>query len=375
MRNQHKPVLIFAQSGRFLAQSATQAGYRVWVADCFGDQETVSLSERWQTLAPLSELTSNDVLSYLSTLTRGEDCILICGSGIESSYSFLDKLPINIQYIGNSFKTISTLKVPQLFFDTLSKLQLPFPDTVFEKPNTSSTWLVKSASGSGGSHIQYLKNTEATSNHYFQQYTSGCSGSVLFLANGKQCQIISINKQLISANNNSPFRLGSIETPWLISSAHQDQLELAINKITAEVSLLGLNSLDFIISDKGKLILLEINPRPSASAELFNNKADLFQQHIDACNGLLPSISMVMPTEKRALHYIYASSDVVIPFEMNWPAECHDLPISGSHIYEGEPICTALIDVKENQFSNNLSIVIEQTIFSQLSPLFSSRLI
>jgi len=368
MQNQHKPVLIFAQSGRFLAQSATQAGFRVWVADCFGDHDAVSSSERWQILPPLSELTSDDILSYLQLLTKGEDCILICGSGIESTYAFLDKLPINIQHIGNSFKTISTLKIPPLFFNTLRKLQLPFPETVFEKPNTNLTWLVKSASGLGGSHIQYLKNTAVTSEYYFQQYTPGCCGSALFLANGKQCQIISINKQLIAANNNSPFRLGSIETPWLISSTYQDKIEFAINKITPEVSLLGLNSLDFIISDKGKLVLLEINPRPSASAELFNNKADLFQQHLDACNGLLPSMAIVMPTEKRALHYIYASSDVMIPFEMIWPAECHDLPISGSHIHNGSPICTVVIDVKEKQSSNNLSKLIEQRILSQLSP-------
>jgi len=187
------------------------------------------------------------------------------------------------------------------------------------------------------------------------------------LANGQRCQIISINKQLISANNNSPFRLGSIETPWLLSTTYQDELELAINQITSEVSLLGINSLDFIISKTGQLLLLEINPRISASAELFNNKANLFKHHLDACSGLLPSSVIVLTTAKKALHYIYASSDVIIPLNMEWPVECHDLPISGSHIRQGEPICTAVIDVKEEQSSNNLSKIIEQIILSQLS--------
>jgi len=369
MQNQHIPVLIFAQSGRFLAQSATQAGYRVWVADCFGDQDTVSLAERWQLLPSLSQLTPSDVLHYLSILTKGEECILICGSGIESNYVFLQQLPKHIQYLGNSFNTLSTLKTPPLFFNTLKKLQLPYPNTVFEKPITNSAWLVKSPSGIGGCHIQYLKNTMSTSEHYFQQYIPGCSGSILFLANGKQSQLISINKQLTSADNNSPFRLGSIETPWLISTVHQDQLTLAINKLTPEVSLLGLNSLDFIISNQGKLLLLEINPRPSASAELVNNKSTLFQRHLDACNGLQPSSAIVMPSERSALHYIFAPHDVIVPVDMNWPVECHDLAIAGSYIYNAEPICTVITHAKENQLNANLSNDIEQIVLRQLLPL------
>jgi len=369
MQNQLKPVLIFAQSGRFLAQSATQAGYRAWVADCFGDQETRSFAERWQQLAPLSELSADDVLNIFSKLTQGEECMLICGSGIESLFSILDELPDNIRLIGNSFETLHTLKTPQLFFETLNKLQLPYPDTVFSPPTDNNQWLVKSASGLGGQHIQYLNKSTPVIDQYFQRYIDGLSGSVLLLANGKQAQMMSINQQILATNQHQPFQLGSIETPWLISDHHRHALNSAISKITLETSLLGLNSLDFIISAQDELLLLEVNPRPSASAELIHNQATLFQHHMNACRGLLPSSPLTQVPERRSLHYIYARHDVMIPDDMSWPLECHDRPNSGTLILRGEPICTLLIRLKEHHQADHSHSFIEGKISHQLLDL------
>jgi len=365
MQNQHKPVLIFAQSGRFLAQSATQAGYRVWVADCFGDQETLSVAERNQVLPPFSTLLSNDILGELIKLAQGEECILICGSGIESTFSFLENLPDNIQLIGNSFNTIKSIKTPQSFFNTLNKLKLPFPDTVFASPKNREDWLIKSASGLGGQHIQYLNKSLVTSNHYFQRYISGSSGSALFLANGKQTQLLSINQQTLTTNKHYPFQLGSIQTPWLISSPHQKELRAAIAKITLEIGLRGLNSLDFIISEKNELLLLEVNPRVSASAELLTNTADLFQHHINGCQGQLPSVDLPQAEESASLYYIYAGQDVIIPSKMIWPMECHDQPTAESLILKGEPICTSLIRLEATQAVKSFQII-EQQISRQL---------
>ncbi|MDC9725686.1 MAG: ATP-grasp domain-containing protein [Gammaproteobacteria bacterium] len=371
MQSQHKPVLIFAQSGRFLAQSATQAGYRVWVADCFGDQETLIAAERWQQLPPLSELSSHELLSLLLMVTQGEECMLICGSGIESLYSILNQLPSTIQLLGNSFDTVHAIKTPRLFFKLLARHKLSVPETVFETPENSVDWLVKSALGMGGNHIQHLNSAQSNINPltYFQKMIFGSTGSALFLANGTHSQLISINKQNVSEDQHSPFQLGSIETPWLISAQHKKEIESAINDITLETGLLGLNSLDFIISEQGKLYLLEVNPRPSASAELTKNKAILFQHHINACQGSLPSPSIMQSIDNASLYYIYATHDLTIPHNMDWPIECHDRPVPLSLIHKGEPICTALVSVKNKESAKELHSYIEQKLFKQLSPL------
>ena len=342
MQATNLPVLILAQSGRFLAQSATQAGYSAWVADCFGDQDTLDIAERWQQTPPFSKLTLAIFLKTLLELTQGEPCILIAGSGVELYYPLLNNLPDNIQLVGNSVQTIKQIKTPPLFFKLLDQLAIPYPHSQFKQPKDSKDYLIKSASGLGGEHIQNLGNATATSDCYFQRLVAGESGSILILANGKSAKVISLNQQFIAPSSNAPFRLGSIETPWKISNAHRQELEQAANKITAEIELLGLNSIDFIISENNELLLLEVNPRPSASAELISKEIPLFQYHINASLGDLPTTPVVQSNIKASLHYFYADDNYTVPTDMNWSEECCDLPQSGSTIKKGQPICTII---------------------------------
>jgi predicted ATP-grasp superfamily ATP-dependent carboligase len=333
------PVLVFAQSGRFFAQSASQAGYPVWVADCFGDQDTLAVAERWHQLAPIQQLSNEQILNTFSVLSQGEACLLICGAGIESHYPILNKLPDNIKLIGNGADIIHTVQTPELFFTLLEKLSLNYPETRFERPNHSG-WLTKSSSGFGGIHIQPLQTHQYNKNIYFQRYIKGSSGSVLFVANGQQAQLLSINRHYLQPSTATPFRLGGIISPWEISDQHQCYLEQAINKITPETYLQGINSLDFIISEEGQLFLLEINPRMSASAELLNDDKALFQLYINAFHGLLPEKMTKKHPSFSGLHYIYANQDIYIPDQMIWPSACHDIPVSGTFILSGDPICT-----------------------------------
>jgi uncharacterized protein len=369
MQNQHSPVLIFAQSGRFLAQSAIQAGYPVWVADCFGDQDTLSVAQRWQQLPAISGITEDRLLAIFSKLTNDEQCALICGGGIESCYTILNQLPDNIQLVGNTAHTIHSIKTPTLFFSLLDQLNIAHPDTQFEHPDNVENWLIKLTSGLGGSHIHYLDQQTNLTGYYFQRFIGGTSGAALFLANGKQALIVSINKQHCTANKVKPFRLSSIEVPWSISNQHLKQLEQAINKLTSATGLVGLNSIDFIISEQGELLVLEINPRPSASVELSNLNNPLFQHHLDACRGILPDGPITQSATKTSLRYLYAIDDFIIPANISWPSECHDLPAPDTFIKEHEPICTSIVQTSGNQEINNLHQNIEHRVTNQLRNL------
>ncbi|NOQ81722.1 MAG: ATP-grasp domain-containing protein, partial [Methylophaga sp.] len=217
----------------------------------------------------------------------------------------------------------------------------------------------------GGTHIQYAnKSSSQQINGYFQKFITGTCGSVLFLADGVQSQIISINQQYLSPTPSTLFRLGKIDTPWLISTLHRQQLKLATDKITFNTGLLGLNSLDFIVSNQGKLLILEVNPRPSASAELIHKEINLFQHHIMACYRKLPLTPIIQPVTHVSLHFIYADHDLLIPTDMTWPLECSDLPSGGTFIQKEAPICTVLL-----VHSDNLLPHIEQVIKKQLMVL------
>lgn len=370
MQTQSFPILIFAQSGRFLAQSATQAGYTVWAADCYGDTDLLAVTERWQSLPPFTELTHDSIVASLSALTRGEQCMLMCGSGIEHCFHLLFPLPANIQLIGNTPDTLYAIKTPALFFDLLNQHAVHYPNTQFnEKPRDNLTWLKKQATGLGGAHIQYAvsatdKNDVET---YYQRFVAGSSGSCLFLADGHHAHIMSINRQYLAPTDQLPFRLGRIESAWQLSAPHNAYLHKVINQLTVATALVGLNSLDFIISDQHQLLILEINPRVSASAELINNKATLFQQHLDACLGQLLGSPSVLNQNCASLFYHYATSDLIIPENMLWPTECHDLPPAGLTIKRGEPICTSRVEPLKRNSATQLHFLIEQQILQQLT--------
>jgi predicted ATP-grasp superfamily ATP-dependent carboligase len=369
MQTQHIPILIFAQSGRFLAESATQSGYRVWAADCYGDTDLLTVVERWQPLPPFAELTHETIIATLSELTRGEQCLLMCGSGIEYCYHLLFPLPVNIQLIGNTPDTVHTIKTPALFFDLLDQYDFNYPDTQFdEMPCNDLTWLKKQASGLGGTHIQYamLATDKIGVDYYYQRFVSGNSGSCLFLADGHHARLVSINRQQLAPDNQQPFRLGGIESAWQLSASHIDYLDKVVNQLTVTTALVGLNSLDFIISDLNKLLILEINPRVSASAELVNNTATLFRQHLNACLGQLPRAQSILNQSGVSLFYHYAMSDLIIPDNMLWPVECHDLPAPGLTIKQGEPICTSRVEPDENAPASQLHQLIKQSVLKQL---------
>lgn len=333
------PILIFAQSGRFIAESATRAGYSVRVADCFCDRDTLAVASSSQILPPLSELSEDQLLLTLTSLSQGEDCLLICGTGVENFYPVLARLPANIKLTGNSPETIEQLRTPQRFFPLLEQLSLPYPP-VRMSPPTAGDWLLKNMHAAGGSHIHKNPQRKTAAGDYFQQWVPGQSYSVCFVANGEKAQVLAWNQQITQADN---FILASIIQPAQLSQAVQDQIDIALKLLVEATGLKGLNSLDFIVDNKGHCYLLEVNPRITSSAELVTDPA-LFQVHLDACEGKLPA-STPRPSSRtiRQLSYLFANTDLNVRAQADWPVECHDIP-TGGIIKKGMPVCTIIVE-------------------------------
>ncbi|OUR71789.1 hypothetical protein A9Q78_09115 [Methylophaga sp. 41_12_T18] len=366
MQDEKLPVLIFAQSGRYLAESASQAGYSVWLADCFGDSETRDLADRWQQLPLFEQLNSSQLLTILTNIANGEHCTFICGSGIEKYYSLLAQLPNNFHLVGNTDKIIHQLKTPELFFNLLAQHKLPYPQSQFQLPASPDGWLFKLNTGLGGSHVIAADKADNHNNGYFQQQITGNSGSILFLANGSKTKTLAINKQFTATISPLPFQLSSIETPLRLSAINLQLLSKAINLITQSIGLLGLNSLDFIIDDHEQLFILEVNPRPSASCELIHNK-HLFDAHLQACIEILPESVAESPTNTSRLYYLFSPNSFVIPTDMNWPVQCHDRPIAGTKIKQQHPICTVIISASSSKQCQHQYQQLRRQIFNQLN--------
>lgn len=340
---QQQAILIVAQSGRFLAQIAHHAGHPVWVADCFGDNDTLEFASRWLPLTDLSNPLS--VLDAVLALSKGEACTLVYGSGIESFHGILGQLPSHIKLAGNSQKSIDTVKKPSQFFNILDQLAIAYPTTQLHPPQETTGWLSKSPHGLGGGHIEYCQTDILRADVYYQRYIDGISGSILFLANGTQGRLLTINQQFSVNDSDMSFLLSGLATPFRLSYAHQNTLQNTIDALLGCIALVGLNSLDFIISNADEILVLEINPRPSASAELLTQLPQLFSLHIKACQGTLPIDTISRPKANATyLHYIFAQHDTVIPDGIIWPSHCHDIPAAGHFILKKQPICTVIVE-------------------------------
>ena len=335
------PILIFAQSARFIAESATRGGYTVWVADCFCDTDTVQLAERATQLPPLAELNQELILETLQQLSHGERCYLVVGTGVERFYPLLATLPDHIIPLGNNSQTLARLRQASQFFPLLDNLALPHPEISWSMPSTAADdWLQKDLSCCGGSGIIPATIAQDKKGVFYQHRVKGISASVSFIANGKQAQILAINEQI---NRQASFALAYIVSPLCLTAKLELALSRALNAICGATGMKGLGSLDLLIDSNDHFYILELNPRFSASFELLPEQNMLFTWYFHACHGQLPDKRTRQPQGIRMLSYLYGDKTGHIMDQPNWPEQCHDLPKAGTLIETGAPICSILV--------------------------------
>ena len=122
-------------------------------------------------------------------------------------------------------------------------------------------------------------------------------------------------------------------------------------------------------SDDGRLYLLEINPRPSASAELYQSQLPLINAHLSACQK--HPLNHKIELDRAPFHllsYLYATTQsIVVPNQFSWPSVCRDIPIAGAHISKQQPICTLLIPGKTLTHCHQKRQQLEINITSELA--------
>jgi predicted ATP-grasp superfamily ATP-dependent carboligase len=240
---------------------------------------------------------------------------------------------------------VAKIKTACSFFTSLQQLHIVFPsvlECLTSKPK--QRYLKKFAAGNGGTHISWVNKANQTleTNCYYQQYIRGHSVSLLFLANGASIEVIGFNEQWLNSSVSMPFRYGGAVSKITLAPDLQRQLITAAQKITLTFGLLGLNSLDAIVT-KDIVYVLEINPRLSATVGLYA-ESNLLQQHILTCLGQSPRVEMSLE-EASAHATVYALDDLTITKGLVWPDWAVDTPeITKKHtvIKLGNPVCTVI---------------------------------
>ncbi|HTT08896.1 MAG TPA: ATP-grasp domain-containing protein [Gammaproteobacteria bacterium] len=337
-------VLIIAQSARALAQSAVKAGWKAYAIDQFGDLDTRAATQHCDVVCNFSDTPTLLVVVEL-LLDKHHPSACVIGGGMESALESLMAVNERLPFTGNSLEIYRRLCDPISFCKLLDNLGITYPETVSDGSAASTSgWLAKRVGGSGGGHIRPLAAGELPGDGYYRQRrVDGMSASVLFLANGRNAQVLGYTRhwQAQPDAGRSYCRSGLIR--WsAVPAPTRAQLENTVSELTLAAGLRGLCGLDFMLGDDGSIAVLEINPRPPASFELHEGEASLLGAHRRACDGELISPPPAPASAVKASVALYATCSLTVPAGFVWPRWCADIPAAGTVIERDQPVCTVM---------------------------------
>ena len=351
----NKYLIIAAISSRAYVQVAVQAGFTVIAIDAFSDEDTQKIAQKvLQVKLDNGQFVAEDFHKALTTLDLSNALGLCIGAGFEASSTMLHhltKLSTQILLISNRINTIMQVKNPHSFFAFCDAANIRYPATQLTRPANAIGWLQKQIGGSGGAHIKAVLPLKLAqhSTLYYQKLQAGTPYSCLFLANAKHAQVIGFNEQWCSGsaevNPVLPYRFGGAVSHADVDDSIKNCMIDFINKATLHFGLTGINSCDFLLHEN-TVYMLEINPRLSASLQLYQaKKGNLFAAHVQACMGELKQWPTI-EKKSRAMHVIYANKTAQVPPNMDWPDWVSDIPQFGSEIPVGAPICTVMASAR-----------------------------
>ncbi|GAN76722.1 hypothetical protein Asru_0153_03 [Acidisphaera rubrifaciens HS-AP3] len=333
-------VLIAAMSGRALAQSARRGGFVPLVADLFADDDTAAAAED---TARLDALDAAHLLPALARLAQGRaPAGIVCGSGFEDRPGLLGTIAAHYRIIGNDEDTVRRAKDPDGFAALCAAHGVPHPAIRHHAPDAADAadWLVKQAGGAGGTHIaDAVAGAAPGAGRYFQQRAAGVPVGVLFAADGTRARILGASRQWTDPVAGMPMRYGGAVQPHPLPAPVAAEVWRALAALVPALGLRGLGSADLLV-DGDDWRLIEINPRPGATMDLYA-AWPLFAWHVAACEGSLRR----GPAPARgatAAAFAYARRDIVLPAGFAWPDWTADRQPPGMAARAGEPLCSVL---------------------------------
>ncbi|RCS24582.1 ATP-grasp domain-containing protein [Phyllobacterium salinisoli] len=339
--------MIAAISGRSLAAAARRAGLRPLVADLFNDTDTMSFAERAIRL-PGSIQTGIEADGLMGRLVElaGDDApqAVIYGSGFERTPDMVDAIARHFFVAGNTARTIRAVKNPARLADLCTSLSIPHPEISSERPDNLEGWLVKLAGGAGGSHVGHASGGDNRPDRYFQRFVAGRNVSALFIADGREARLIGFSRQWVAPSQSSPYRYGGAVRLMRYSKKNRAQIGEWLIALTARTGLVGLCAADFIDGPSG-LWLIEINPRPGATLDIFDSdETPLLREHLNAVRGAGAKRPTYAGSVASAIAYTPHPIRIFPPIE--WPELTADHQPPGSVLDAGDPVCTVFASAR-----------------------------
>ncbi len=359
-------VLVIGVNTRHIACSASRAGYTVYTLGRFNDVDLKACSDR-SVIHDMPDDHDPD-LPELAPLIRTllPVDLIVLGPGFEHLGGWVKEITGNVPVLNNPPNIFTSISDKAWLADKLKILNLPHPFTVsLDSLKTPEDWtggypaIIKPRFGAGGMENRLVSNLEDLTmtmavlecgQYLLQEYIKGTVASVSLISTGEKAVAIAVNEQLagIDTLTGMPFAYCGNITPYI--SEHNDWMRETSIKLAKELKLIGSNGVDFIITDKGPVVL-EVNPRFQGSIDTVERSTghNIFRLHHESFLGKLPvcgdshcfSIKTIffarqrLVVEKRGYDYL---------------VQCHnegtaaDVPSEGTVCEKDDPVVSFLSD-------------------------------
>ena len=342
---------LVALSARMLAESARRGGFDCIALDLFGDRDTRRAARAWMRIGNPGALRLDAAAAIAALRSLGSCAGWIAGGGTEGVLSELDANARPLPLIGNGPEVVRALRAPRSFFAALASLGVAHPETRCERPADTAGWLSKDLHGSGGLHIHAATSRDFGQDgpgRYFQRICVGTPMSALVVATGNDARIVGFNELIVERHGELPFVYRGAVGPVALSPGARRTLTEAVHAVVGHFDLVGLNSIDFLL-DGDVARILEVNPRPSASMALYDDRwpAGLVAAHVDASvrRKITSAVAEASGADEvRGCLVVYADRAVRCREDtgarMLASGWAHDVPSDDAPIPSGAPVCT-----------------------------------
>ena len=352
-------VLIVGFSTRALAESAVRTDHDIVTLDYFGDRDQQALVENYSLKRDFDSSYSAEALARAS---RDLHCDgVVYGASLENHPALVADLAKERRLLGNEPDVLSQVRDWRTLRSFCRAEGIPVAETVLAgeegQASPSDGWLRKPVRGGGGRGIRVWDGEALDDEHVLQAYVGGQPASAAFVGDGKRSVLIGVSEQVIGRRE-----LGARDFTWcgnilpleLSADGYPELLE-DINTITSQLTrrfgLCGVNGIDFAVtrdsSGRHRPVLLEVNPRYTASMELVERacRLNVFSLHMQAMEGQLPTLPRTRCLDPGSGTFgkaiVYARGRVTMPETDDWvELGRRDVPHPGEKIEAGHPICT-----------------------------------
>ncbi len=339
---------LLAASIRALCQSVIRSGHHCCGADFFAD---------WDTQVHGDVRRVNKFTDAMAFIDPRKIAGIVYGGGVENHAELIASAEMRVPILGCGSRTVECVRNPFLVAECMRQRGLRTLPVTNSATGRKLDWIEKPLRSVGGNQVRRVRpgtHETLSADRYRQQFVPGQPFSATFVGCGDTCLLIGCSRQLTRKTATSEFAYaGSIGPTALAPQACGAVNEIG-QALCQSFQLRGWFGVDFVMF-RGHPWLVEVNPRYTASMELFerSGKLELFQWHLDACHGRLDASNAFPPAGdamwgKRIVFHEGPANLTVTEPQFQWWVEQHetpapwvtDIPQPETVIAAGQPLCT-----------------------------------